>query len=65
MNYNILIADSGSTKTDWAAIKSDGTTVANVRTEGLNPFFMDTGQIVEILNRELRPKAQLGYCSPS
>ena len=55
MNHNILIADSGSTKTDWAAIKSDGTTVANVRTEGLNPFFVDTGQIVEILNRELIP----------
>lgn len=55
MNHNILIADSGSTKTGWAAIKSNGTIVAQIQTEGLNPFFVDTEQIVEILNGELMP----------
>jgi len=34
----ILIADSGSTKTDWTIIKDDKTTQL-VTTKGINPFF--------------------------
>lgn len=32
----ILVADSGSTKTDWAAI--DGRNVTHLQSIGLNPF---------------------------
>lgn len=52
---NILIADSGSTKTTWCAIASDGTRLANARTEGLNPFFLETEEICNILKKELLP----------
>lgn len=39
----ILIADSGSTKTDWALIKGDKTKIFN--TIGLNPFFKSSKEI--------------------
>ena len=39
----ILIADSGSTKTDWALIKGDKTKIYN--TIGLNPFFKSSKEI--------------------
>lgn len=45
----ILIADSGSTKTDWAALCADGA-VVRVQTAGMNPFF----QTAEELEQELR-----------
>lgn len=35
----ILIADSGSTKCDWAVIDSKGTRLGNYQTMGLNPYF--------------------------
>ncbi|MDO5036204.1 MAG: ATPase [Porphyromonas sp.] len=50
---NILLADSGSTKTTWAAITSEGRVLAKARTEGLNPFFKNTEEIVEILRAHL------------
>ena len=34
----ILIADSGSTKTDWCVILN-GTPIKRIGTKGLNPFF--------------------------
>lgn len=37
----ILVADSGSTKTDWALINDDGETAKHIQTQGLNPFHMD------------------------
>ena len=42
----ILLADSGSTKTDWCLV--DGrTTVARVRTRGTNPFFQSSDEIAD------------------
>lgn len=35
----ILIADSGSTKCDWALIDEKGNRLANFQTVGLNPYF--------------------------
>ena len=36
----ILIAESGSTKTDWRLL--DGQKVAQTETIGLNPYFVDS-----------------------
>ena len=35
----IIIADSGSTKCDWALIDEKGTRVDDFQTMGLNPYF--------------------------
>ncbi len=35
----ILIADSGSTKCDWALIDEKGNRISNFQTHGLNPYF--------------------------
>lgn len=34
----ILIADSGSTKTDWCVVLN-GTVIKRLGTKGINPFF--------------------------
>lgn len=34
----ILIADSGSTKTDWCIV-FNGTLIKRIGTKGINPFF--------------------------
>lgn len=50
MKQNILIADSGSTKTDWAY---NGQCL---QTQGINPFHMDDDTIRVILQKELLPQ---------
>lgn len=49
-----LIADSGSTKTDWRAILSSGLT-KEWSTEGINPVFMSSETISGIISAELVP----------
>lgn len=49
----ILVADSGSTKTDWGIISGDGST-KYFSTSGYNPFFMDTDSIGETIAREIK-----------
>ena len=49
-----LIADSGSTKVDWRAIKEDGS-VIEISTEGINPVFQTREQILDIFNAKLVP----------
>lgn len=49
----ILIADSGSTKTDWAIVGDNGTAIHN--TQGINPFHQDAPFIDRILADELAP----------
>lgn len=49
----ILIADSGSTKTDWAIIADNGKDINVVKTQGLNPFHLSPEKIKEILKEEL------------
>lgn len=54
----ILIADSGSTKTDWVCLLDSGDSRIEVRTMGLNPFHVSDNEIRSVLNSELLP--QLG-----
>lgn len=48
----ILIADCGSTKTDWVLL-DNGAVVARVKTQGLNPTQQNTEDIFGILSNEL------------
>lgn len=52
----ILIADSGSTKTDWALVDSPGVSV--VHTQGISPVHQSREDISRIIQDELKP--QLG-----
>lgn len=48
----ILIADSGSTKTEWSLIEKDKS-FKSLITSGINPFYQDTSDIVNTLQSEL------------
>ena len=48
--HSVLIADSGSTKTDWAYMDQ------RVQTQGINPFHQDEDTIRSILKEELLPQ---------
>ena len=48
-----LIADSGSSKTEWCLIK--GKRKLHFQTQGLSPYFLDKAQIISILQAELLP----------
>lgn len=50
----ILIADGGSTKTDWRLIK-DGREYKKIQTSGFNPYLVGSDEIEEILWKELQP----------
>jgi glucosamine kinase len=50
----ILIADGGSTKTDWRLIK-EGREYKQVQTPGFNPYLVGSDEIEEILWKELQP----------
>ncbi len=49
---SILIADSGSTKTDWALIRP-GKKTKHLRTSGMNPFFKTEKACFALLEEEL------------
>lgn len=51
----ILLADSGSTKTTWRIGE------LTLQTQGLNPFFTTTPEIVDILRKELCPYLTTGH----
>lgn len=54
----ILIADSGSTKTEWCLVDGIGSNPEvkkTIRTNGINPYFLETPDIVKILKNELVP----------
>lgn len=51
----ILIADSGSTKTDWCVVK-DGQLIRQVFTKGINPFYQSKEEIREEINKSLLPR---------
>ena len=57
----ILIADSGSTKTDWW-LADGGHVVRRAASQGINPFHQDGGVIYGIVDGELLP--QLGDDEP-
>ena len=48
----ILIADCGSTKTDWVLCDGDEI-IARVKTQGLNPTHQESEEIFDILSTEL------------
>lgn len=48
----ILIADSGSTKTDWRFIDSEKK-IHQAHSQGINPYFVNTDDISVILEKEL------------
>lgn len=48
-----LIADSGSTKCEWLWKK--GGDSGSVFTKGISPYFLNTSQIVDLLEKELLP----------
>lgn len=51
----ILIADSGSTKTDWCLCKK-GTVLCTIQTQGINPYHQTEEAIEEVLREELLPQ---------
>lgn len=48
-----LIAESGSTKTDWLFLNEDNITVERYSTTGINPTFLNEEIITELLTSEL------------
>lgn len=50
----ILIADSGSTKTEWCLLEGNKKKLIN--TQGLSPYFLTGIQVKAILEKELLPK---------
>jgi len=51
----ILLADSGSTKTQWCLVQ-DGNVVLEVITDGINPFYQTDMEIITLLDTQLVPK---------
>lgn len=50
-----LIADSGSTKTEWALTDKEQL-AAHIFTQGINPFHQSSGDIEGIVRGELLPR---------
>ena len=53
-NRSVLVADSGSTKTDWVLLDEMGR--KSFQTQGLNPVLMSEEAMVDILRCELLPE---------
>jgi glucosamine kinase len=51
----LLIADSGSTKTDWRVVNEEGTTVRVLQSKGLNPYFLTEQEISNTIRQEVLP----------
>jgi glucosamine kinase len=49
-----LIADSGSTKAEWCLL--DGKKKKTIFTQGISPYFLSLTEVVDILEKELKPK---------
>ena len=48
-----LIADSGSTKTDWSIIDEKGKIVASCQSQGLNPYHLEEKEILRVLREDV------------
>jgi N-acetylglucosamine kinase-like BadF-type ATPase len=53
----ILIADSGSTKTEWC-VADKGTAVKQIVTAGMNPHFQTAEEIAQVIKQSLLPGIQ-------
>ena len=49
----IIIADSGSTKTDWCLL--EGAKAECLRTEGMNPYFQSEEEMAQTLQTQVLP----------
>lgn len=49
-----LIADSGSTKTDWSLVNERGQVVATCKSQGLNPYHLSDAEILHVLREEVK-----------
>ena len=49
-----LIADSGATKCEWCLVQNGKK--KTIITQGISPYFLNTVQIIELLEKELIPK---------
>ena len=49
----IILADSGSTKTDWCLL--EGAQTERIRTAGMNPYFQSEEEMVQTLQSQLIP----------
>ncbi|MFV0606968.1 MAG: N-acetylglucosamine kinase [Niabella sp.] len=54
MSDIILIADAGSTKTEWCLLQNGKP--KSIITAGISPYFLNTVQIITLLEKELAPK---------
>ena len=54
IKVSVLIADSGSTKTDWVILNGKNV-VANFKTIGFNPYFQTSEQIYDEIVLNLKP----------
>jgi len=52
----LLIADSGSTKTDWKLVNEEGKTVRTIHSKGLNPYFLTEQEIATTIREEVLPQ---------
>ena len=50
-----LIADSGSTKTDWTLLGEEGGVLGTSHSQGLNPYHLSDEQITQVLADEVIP----------
>lgn len=50
----ILIADSGSTKTDWSIVENN-TIIKQITTNGINPFFQNKEEVALEIEQKLLP----------
>ncbi|MEQ6120730.1 N-acetylglucosamine kinase [Reichenbachiella sp. MALMAid0571] len=48
----ILIADSGSTKTEWRLIDADGS-ISQIKSAGINPYYQDEKEVMSLLQEGL------------
>lgn len=53
MGKKILIADSGSTKTEWALVDAEGAVLSSCATQGINPVHMSDDAVLAVLCGEL------------
>lgn len=58
MTKGILIADSGSTKTDWLLVRPDGT-YTELHTDGINPARDARAIIYNVIHQQLLPRLPL------
>ena len=49
-----LIADSGATKAEWT-LTGNGRK-KTIFTQGISPYFLDTAQVVQLVDQELKQK---------